>query len=79
MLSNAHEGREPFIEALHAAYRHGLSGHDSAAERVVRRVLEIMPPEHRASAGNTIRSVVQSELARVKPELQAFEQTRRYF
>jgi hypothetical protein len=39
----------------------------------------MLPAEQRAAAGDTIRSVVQSEVARVKPDLQAFAQTRRSF
>ena len=79
VLPKAQGARKRFAAALHEAYRHELSGLDTDAERVVRGVLETLPPEHRTAAGNTIRSVVQSEVARVKPELEAFVQTRRSF
>jgi hypothetical protein len=79
VLPEAQGTREGFIEALHEAYRHGLAGRGSAAQDVVHRVLETLPAEHRAAAGNTIRSLVQSEVARVQTDLRAFAQTRRSF
>jgi hypothetical protein len=79
VLPDSPGAQERFVEALHEAFRLKLDERGHAADRVVNRLLETLPEEQRASAGNTIRSVVQSEVARVEPDLQAFAQTRRFF